>query len=515
MSFYDIFDEYIQSENNIEIPTIIENTGIDCNRVKNMVIKKIRNEKPNRKKKSFTAILIAAVLFVCSAIGVYAGVRAHYLNSKPEGKYAQKVSLVKDDNDATVFNLNKKANVRQPEFMTVKFNYVTKGYIKVEESSNKGRYKKIDNPDCGGLSMLLYNVSDFKEIKDYRRNVIDSSLKNLNGHEALYIQEKLYKTYDEDNPGFDKSVYMYFEDYDYLLYVYGGTDISKKELLKMLNSAELIECDKEDAIPIVEWSNNSSEDIYQDETQWNSKLKTVASPKYNDFYSVGETISDDRIVGDGEKSEEELKVKITVNDLSVSDNFDILGDKELNSVIFDGKVNKSDYLDKNGKIKPVEVKYYGNGDGVNKLDELIATKKFDVKFLYETVTFKNDSDKNIKDYCIDHDIFTSKFGYQEDYFYDAVKNYKEIDFDNKYILGEWIYDDFSKLGTNNPNYISIPAKSEVTVHIGYLILDDVVNDGINLSVYNGYGFNKPNTDSKGEEIYSLENYIFVSKVFDN
>ena len=511
MSFYDIFDEYIQSENNIEIPSIIENTGIDCKKVKNMVLKRISNEKPNKKKKTFTAILIAAVLFVCSAIGVYAGVKGYYLNSKSDGKYAQDVSLVKDDNGATVFNLNKKENITKPKFMKVKFNYVTNGFVKDEETSYKGCYHKKDNPNLGGISMLLYDVSDFSEIKDYRRNVIDSSFENLNGHDALFIQEKLYKSYDEDNPGFNKSVYMYFEDYDYLLYVFGGTDISKKELLKMLNSAELVECKQENSLVISEWIDNYSEEIYQDKTQWNSDLKIVASPKYNDFYSVGETISDDRLYAD----DEELKVKITVDDLSVSDNFDILGDKQLKSIILGDEINKSDYLDSNGKLKPVKVKYYGNGDGVNKLDELVATKEFNVKFLYETVTFKNDSDKDIKDYCVYHEIYTSKFGSQEDCFYDAVKNFKEIDVDDKYIFGEWIYDDFSTQGINNPNYISIPANSEVTVHMGYFILEDVVNSGINLSVYNGGGYYKLTPDLKEEKIQNLKNYIFVSKVFDN
>ena len=68
------------------------------------------------------------------------------------------------------------------------------------------------------------------------------------------------------------------------------------------------------------------------------------------------------------------------------------------------------------------------------------------------------------------------------------EQYENISYDEnyEYRLLEWIYDDFSSENTNNPNYIDISANSEVTVHIGYFVLADSVNNKLCINVSGGF-----------------------------
>ena len=73
----------------------------------------------------------------------------------------------------------------------------------------------------------------------------------------------------------------------------------------------------------------------------------------------------------------------------------------------------------------------------------------------------------------------------------------------EYNLTEWIYDDFLRENTNNPNYINIPANGEVTIHLGYFVLADSVDDDLFLNVIEGSRVYDKKTDTYRKEDASL------------
>ena len=65
------------------------------------------------------------------------------------------------------------------------------------------------------------------------------------------------------------------------------------------------------------------------------------------------------------------------------------------------------------------------------------------------------------------------------------------------------YDDFLRENTNNPNYINIPANGEVTIHIGYFVLADSVDDDLFLNVVEGTLVYDKKSDTYRKEDASL------------
>lgn len=149
---------------------------------------------------------------------------------------------------------------------------------------------------------------------------------------------------------------------------------------------------------------------------------------------------------------------------------------------------KKKYLDEDGKIKPLEVTCYGGGDGINSLSTIQEIKKYDLKYVYETVTLKNTSNTDINDYCIYHSIVNKSGLSMLNKIENLYNQYDNISYDenHSYSLTEWIYDDFSNENTNNPNYIDISANSETTVHIGYFILADSIDNNLCINVCQGF-----------------------------
>ncbi|MEE1076564.1 MAG: hypothetical protein UHY68_04795 [Acutalibacteraceae bacterium] len=415
------------------------------------------NKISNKKSKKFTTLLVAVLLIVTSTVSVCAVSKLYNMYIEKNGKYSEKLIL-----DKNTLELEKSSEIDHYEYIKVKFDYLPNNFTSVNES----KYSFSDTYAMGGLSLILYDVSDCDKIIADNTDVIDSELTTINGNDLLYIQKQIYKDYTKEHPEIDKCFYMYFADFDYMLNGYVGTDISKEELYKILASVTLSEGTKNDCFPIVcKWS----DDIIEDNSHYYnfSEYNNAYSEKYNRFFEIGDTIY----------LEDENHIELTVNSVEISDNLSMMNEDF-----------KKKYLDEDGKIKPLEVTCYGGGDGINSLSTIQEIKKYDLKYVYETVTLKNTSNTDINDYCIYHSIVNKSGLSMLNKIENLYNQYDNISYDenHSYSLTEWIYDDFSNENTNNPNYIDISANSETTVHIGYFILADSIDNNLCINVCQGF-----------------------------
>lgn len=430
-----------------------------------------------KRPKKFTSLLVAATIIIVSTVSVYAGSKLYDMYVEKNGKYSEKLVL-----DKNILELEKLSSVEHYDYIKVDFGYLPDDFIPV----NEGKYSFSDTYAMGGLSLVLYDVSDCDKITADNTDVIDSQLTTINGNDVLYIQKQIYEKYSKDSPAIDKCFYMYFADFDYMLNGYAGTDISKEELYKILEGVTLSKGTKNDCFSTVcKWNDDVTEDesLNFDYSEYNNAY----NEKYNSFFEIGDTIYLDN----------DIPIELTVDSIEISDDLSMMNEEF-----------KKKYLGENGVIKPLEVICYGGGDGVNSLSTIQEVKQFDLKYVYETVTFKNTSGTDIQDYCVYHSIINKSGLSMISDIENLYNQYDNISYDENgdYSLLEWVYDDFSKENTNNPNYIDIPANSEVTVHIGYFILADSIDNNLCINVCNGvldFDFNSGGIINKGNILVSF------------
>lgn len=442
----------------------------------------ITNNTPKKKSKKvlkITSVLVAAAVVAVSSISVYAGITLYNMHTEQNGKYAQTLVLEKSENNNLLSKNNKK-----PKYLKIDFDYMPKNYVKMSDTT-KVCYSLNDCRN-GGISSLLYDVSNQDKITDERTNIIDSQLVTVNGHQALYLQTTPKLPYDDEHPTFDKDLYIYLDEYDYLLYIYGGTDLSKEEILKIAESATVTECSKAESSVIIEWQDNAFAEPTTEEDA-NYSITSYVPKDKNTFFDIGKSITLNCVDFDGN----DHKLDITVNSVEIANNVNMVPDESF----------KEKFTDGSGKIKPLEVKLYNAGDGVNTLtsfetpDEI---KNYDLKFVYETVTYKNSTNKDINNICLDHSIVNSHGDKPNETLDNLTESYGVVAYDPnfEYKLTEYAYDDFSRENTNNPNYINVPANSEVTVHIGYFVIADDITEDLYLCVENGVISAQYNSDTK-------------------
>ncbi len=450
------------------------------------------NPKKSKKTKRITVVLVAAIIAVLSSVGAYAGVSLYNMYSEEKGQYAE--TMVLDKNQSTL-SLDKQPNVKHLKYVNLDFKYLPKNLVPLKNTNNS-KYCFKDSYGVGGMSLILYDVSNTKEIRVEHKNIIDSEVTTINGSKVMYLREKIYKKSDKENPQFDKQFYMYFSDYDSLLWGWAGTDISKKELYKILESATLSEGNRGNSIDYIKWSDDKTSDESMENQEVVNNVDYSYSENYNKFINVGDNTNIDTYDFDGNN----VSVNMKIDNIDVSDDMSMMPDSF-----------KSKYLDSKGKIKPYTVDCYGGGDGINSLSELKETKKIKLKYIYETVTYKNTSDKDIKDMLVYHSLVNkdgTSIVRDIDKLWDKYESVDEINMDD-YNLTEWVYDDFSRENTNNPNYIDIPAKSSVTIHIGYFVPESQVTDQLCISADCDSGYYMPALSNN--YIHRDETLVYVNK----
>jgi len=429
-----------------------------------MKLKMLNNiDNPSKKKKPVkkaTALLIAAAIIAVSSASVYAGTAIYNMYTQKNGDYAETMVLKKD-----TLQLKKLSTDSHFDYVKLNLSYLPNKMQAVPHTNNS-KYSFNDTYAMGGLSLVLIDMSGVDEFKVNNEYVIDSDITDLNENKVYYYQYQVSENYSEEHPVFDKCFYMYFPEYDYILSGMAGTDLSKEELYKILKGASLEAGTEDDHFDETsKWTDNISNDSSKDLSDITYDFDNSIKEEYNEFYSIGMPINVD----------EYSSVQLTIDDVVFSDDLSMMSDDF-----------KSKYLDENGKIKPLEVTCYGGGNGVDSLNKAEDIKSFDMTYVYETATFKNTTDKDIKDYCVYHSLRNkdNTIMSEIDKLYDT---YNSISFDENgdYNLTEWVYDDFSRANTNDPNCIDIPANSEVTIHIGYFVPSYSVNDNLILTITDG------------------------------
>lgn len=414
---------------------------------------KAKKEK-KRPSKYFTIAAAAALIVIISTAGVFAVNRL--FSSEQTGKFQTTLSINKDS-DNTSAKTNRSVDVF---FGYLPENVDATDYMAKNVNSSAKSKLHFKNSDDIAVSYLLYDISGNDEIKLESNYVTYNEEREFGGNYGLYLEISRFDQSNAQNKSIDagypdKQAYIYFEDYNYLLLCYGGENLSKQEMFKILDNTKLTEIDGEPFANVTGWEEESvwskiydiASEYYYPEIKYNTSVRTAGKPFASVFYD--------------ENGEAELQV--TVDSIQICDDFDVI--KQDNENL---RELKESWLDENGKIKDFTRTYFKENGGDNSLDEVVGEEQIGAKFVYETLTLKNNSDKaldkiNIYQHIIQNESHNtvSDMLNGSDYFKDSEFAVDE----------EMAYYDFFSSDTNSPNYIDLAPGEEKTVYIGFMVSD--------------------------------------------
>lgn len=451
----DLVCENIKRENAME--AAVTEIKTDSKNTQRNYSEKISQNRFGRKK--FITIIAAAAL----ALGTtaFAGSSVYKLYKEKIGSYGVGINIQVGEKGDTYSQIPKEL-----EKVEIVNHYIPEGMIQPETDPGKMFFE--ETPYQGGFSMVWVTM-DTKVTKDdammVDRDVKMSEVLEISGHEAVYLEKN---GWDTDHVWFDKKMYIIYPEIWRILEVYGGSDISKDEMLKVVENTELKPTGElyqvKDAVTWSEWVTPETEEQKQDELRNVVKAEEIA-----DIYEIGEEFELLYLFDENLENEGDVYAKVT--EVQVVDDLSLLGDSPYVEESWKQEIGED------GKLKQNEIQYIRRGDGIDSKDKLIKTEFVNQKLLYITVEYTNKGDKMLENMLYS---FHLEGFYEDDgkyILYDrknsgTIKEWDEINYKGEASCGEIGFYDLHS-GERDNNYIPCIKPGEtITIHFAEIVNED-------------------------------------------
>ena len=222
-----------------------------------------------------------SVIFLAAALAVgttaFAGSALYKMYHEKIGDYGLGTSIQIGEEGSTYG-----AVPEELEKVKIVNHYIPEGMIQPESDPGKMFYE--ETPYQGGVSMA-YVTMDTKVTRDdvmmVDTNVKLSETMEISGYEAVYLEKN---SWDTGKVWFDKKMYIIYPENWLVLEIFGGSDISKEEMIKVVENTELQPTGEtysvKDAFTWSEW--------VTPETVADDRALKVETKEISDIYEVGE-----------------------------------------------------------------------------------------------------------------------------------------------------------------------------------------------------------------------------------
>lgn len=410
----------------------------------------------------------AAVLLAFLTVGttVYAAVRYYQMTADKVGEYGVETNISLMESEEIGQNEQYAAQIEVPK-VVCEVGYVPEGMIKFEEQ----KYGYVDNGNNSGLSFLFYAMDmgdDAFEMADV--NIAHQETRKIAGKDAIYLENVTQKEGEEPF----KKMYVFFSEEHYVMELFISKEVSKEEAIKFAEGITLRPATAED----------EKKDIVSDYV-WSEHIASAEENEQisDDWYSIDKDDFCTREIG------EKLEVgtlTACVEQVEVFDNINML----LPAYVDYNMLYEMGIVDKDGVLLDATKEYYKRGDGIHTVDEWIKTETAPLKLVYVTVSYANNGEEDLEEVIFGGSLLhTVDEGEKL-----TVWNHKYTDGENEFIdLGYGGYYKEIMLyydvhgGEKNNNYIPcIKAGETVTVHMGFLVLEEMLpHMYLNLDTYSG------------------------------
>ncbi|WP_410986184.1 anti-sigma factor [Bacillus paranthracis] len=407
---------------------------------------KLKDEKPQKKRKKHRMLIAAACLLIGMPTTVFGAVKVYNM-------------IVQKQNYEVNVSVTNKDSKKSDKWYKLKIGKLPENMEAIDDSAMKYSFK--DNYAMGGFSFVLWRVggnSDFPTLysKSYEE-------KEINGKKAVIV----HRENGNKDLMFNRVIFLYFEEEGIMLQSYIGNDINEEQMIDVLGSISLEPTSKEKSSYISDYDKK----YFSQESKTTKviPLKKDSKRLFHIGQKVPVTISMDN--SQIEYVIEKVEVFDSIKDFK-QENFNELGLEIL---------SKNQALDQEGQLIPYRRDVYKLGNGKDSIHKLVETKLINPKFVYLKTTVKNIGKKSTEEIYMHPSIKQLKFE-------GNAWNYaKEDGIAEKNIMtGEVDYLEPHGDGKSFYNIGSIRPGETVKVNLGYFVDEDKL-DSIFLDAFNYRG----------------------------
>ncbi|HFJ9301116.1 MULTISPECIES: anti-sigma factor [Bacillus cereus group] len=407
---------------------------------------KLKDEKPQKKRKKHRMLIAAACLLIGMPTTVFGALKVYNM-------------IVQKQNYEVNVSVSNKDSKKSDKWYKLKIGKLPENMEAIDDSAMKYSFK--DNYAMGGFSFVLWRVggnSDFPTLysKSYEE-------KEINGKKAVIV----HRENGNKDLMFNRVIFLYFEEEGIMLQSYIGNDINEEQMIDVLGSISLEPTSKEKSSYISDYDKK----YFSQESKTTKviPLKKDSKRLFHIGQKVPVTISMDN--SQIEYVIEKVEVFDSIKDFK-QENFNELGLEIL---------SKNQALDQEGQLIPYRRDVYKLGNGKDSIHKLVETKLVNPKFVYLKTTVKNIGKKSTEEIYMHPSIKQLKFE-------GNAWNYaKEDGIAEKNIMtGEVDYLEPHGDGKSFYNIGSIRPGETVKVNLGYFVDEDKL-DSIFLDAFNYRG----------------------------
>ncbi|PEL83017.1 anti-sigma factor [Bacillus wiedmannii] len=407
---------------------------------------KLKDEKPQKKRKRHRMLIAAACLLIGMPTTVLGAVKVYNMIVQKQN-YEVNVSVTNND--------SKKAD----KWYKLKIDKLPENMEAIDDSAMKYSFK--DTYAMGGFSFVLWRVgenSDFPTLysKSYEE-------KEINGKKAVIVQRE---TGNKDLM-FNRVIFLYFEEEGIMLQSYIGNDINEEQMIDVLGSISLEPTSKEKSSHISDYDKKYFSQ--EGKTTKVIPLKKDSKRLFHIGQKVPVTISMDN-----------SQIEYVIEKVEVFDSIKDFKQENFNEMGL-GILSRNQALDQAGQLIPYRRDKYKVGNGKDSIDQLVESKLVHPKFVYLTTTVKNIGKKSTEEIYMTPSIKLLK---SEGHAWNYAK---EDGIAEKNIMtGEVDYLEPHGDGKSFYNIGSIRPGQTVKVNLGYFVDEDKL-DSIFLDAFNYRG----------------------------
>lgn len=407
---------------------------------------KLKDEKPQKKRKKHRMLIAAACLLIGMPTTVFGAVKVYNM-------------IVQKQNYEVNVSVSNKDSKKSDKWYKLKIGKLPENMEAIDDSAMKYSFK--DNYAMGGFSFVLWRVggnSDFPTLysKSYEE-------KEINGKKAVIV----HRENGNKDLMFNRVIFLYFEEEGIMLQSYIGNDINEEQMIDVLGSISLEPTSKEKSSYISDYDKK----YFSQESKTTKviPLKKDSKRLFHIGQKVPVTISMDN--SQIEYVIEKVEVFDSIKDFK-QENFNELGLEIL---------SKNQALDQEGQLIPYRRDVYKLGNGKDSIHKLVETKLINPKFVYLKTTVKNIGKKSTEEIYMHPSIKQLKFE-------GNAWNYaKEDGIAEKNIMtGEVDYLEPHGDGKSFYNIGSIRPGQTMKVNLGYFVDEDKL-DSIFLDAFHYRG----------------------------
>ncbi|AXO96825.1 anti-sigma factor [Bacillus anthracis] len=315
---------------------------------------KLKDEKPQKKRKKHRMLIAAACLLIGMPTTVLGAVKVYNM-------------IVQKQNYEVNVSVTNKDSKKSDKWYKLKIGKLPENMEAIDDSAMKYSFK--DNYAMGGFSFILWRVggnSDFPTLysKSYEE-------KEINGKKAVIV----HRENGNKDLMFNRVIFLYFEEEGIMLQSYIGNDINEEQMIDVLGSISLEPTSREKSSYISDYDKKYFSQ--EGKTTKVIPLKKDSKRLFHIGQKVPVTISMDN-----------SQIEYVIEKVEVFDSIKDFKQENFNEMGL-GRLSENQALDQAGQLIPYRRDKYKIGNGKDSIDQLVESKLVHPKFVYLTTTVKN------------------------------------------------------------------------------------------------------------------------------